>query len=536
MISNCSFSDNNGRGIALQDITADISISTVSVFRNKADGIAAERILGTIATSDTHSLNNSAHGIVVVDSSFRSFNLHQVSAAGNSHNGVYLVRVSLNKSVVSNSVFSRNSLHGFAYTAGSGEVEFRSVTAVFNTYSGVRFYDGKISTRFLACNLSRNNADGCCISNQDGAHQFYNCTVNSNSRHGISLYDSNQPPRHQFKDFTLTDSVVNDNTQYGLKLGPECQYWSESAVNVTMAISNNHIWRNSKGGIYLAPDSCSFSSSSLRPRKIEASVKENHFEENKANAFHVYCTGFFGFDAVIESNKFINNTDKVLTLLDDNRCGANYRSKPVNVEIRKNIFAKNRAQNILYIDYNSYPDTRFATVTNNSFEDNEYISTDLFPNFFHRTTTRAVVVLKEGIFTLRENIFENSGFALQFSTLRHDHRRLIDAKYNWWGAENECEIIDKIFDFRHRVQLSPVDFFPYFISSNKTRVSNSSILRPSCFLRKRTIGGIVDRPLALSIADSPYEVRDDITILANGSLMIPRNVTLLFPPRSVLCV
>ena len=137
MISNCSFSDNNGRGIALKDITADISISTVSVFRNKADGIAAERILGTIATSDTHSLNNSAHGIVVVDSSFKSFNLHQVSTKGNSRNGVYLVRVYLNKSVVSNSVFRRNSLHGFAYTARSGEVEFRSLTAVFNTYLNV---------------------------------------------------------------------------------------------------------------------------------------------------------------------------------------------------------------------------------------------------------------------------------------------------------------------------------------------------------------------------------------------------------------
>ena len=225
-----------------------------------------------------------------------SCNLHQVSNKGNSRNGFYLQRVAL-KSNVSDSIFNRNALHGFALSNGAGEIEFRNITAVFNTYSGVRFYDGKISSSFLACNLSRNNEDGCCISNQGGSHQFFNCTANLNSRHGISLFDvrrrhSSEPPRHQFKDFTLVDSIVNDNTQYGIKLGPECQYWSESVVNVTMTIDNNHICRNSKGGIYLAPDSCSWSSSSLKPRKVDAIVRDNHFEENKVNAFYVYCTGF----------------------------------------------------------------------------------------------------------------------------------------------------------------------------------------------------------------------------------------------------
>lgn len=134
---------------------------------------------------------------------------------------------------------------------------------------------------------------------------------------------------------------------------------------------------------------------------------------------------------------------------------------------------------------------------------------------------------------MRENVLENPSFPLQFSTLRHDHRRVIDAKFNWWGTEKECEIVDKIFDFRHRVQLSPVKFFPYLLSSNKSLVVDLSISRPSCFLRNGTIGGIVDRPLALSSEDSPYDVRDDVIILTNGSLVIPKNVSLLFPPRSV---
>lgn len=122
---------------------------------------------------------------------------------------------------------------------------------------------------------------------------------------------------------------------------------------------------------------------------------------------------------------------------------------------------------------------------------------------------------------------------MQFSTLRHDHKRIIDAKFNWWGTKQECEIVDKIFDFRHRVQLSPVEFFPYLLSSNKSCTVDLNIPRPSCFIRKASIGGILDRPLALTEVDSPYEVRDDVIILTNGSLVIPKNVTLLFPPRLV---
>ena len=523
--------------MTLKDLTGNFSISSTSVFRNKADGIAAERVLGIVTTTDTSFINNSANGLAILDSSFSSCKLHQVSTKGNSRNGLYLQRVAL-KANVSNSLFHGNGLHGFAFTNGAGEIEFRKITAVLNRYSGVRFYDGKASSKFFFSNLTSNNEDGCCMSNQGGTHQFFNCTANSNVRHGLSLFDvrrrsSSEPPRHQFIDFILVDSVIKDNTQYGLKLGPECQYWSESAVNVTMTINNNHIWRNSKGGIFLAPGSCSWSSSALRPRKIAATMRENHFEENKVNAFYVYCTGFFGLQAVIESNKFINNSDKVLTLLDDNNCGANYKSKPVNFDIRKNIFVKNRAENVLFIDYSSFPDARSATIANNSFENNEAGTKYLFPNLFHRTTTRAVIVLREGSFTLRENVFENPTFALQFSTLRHDHRRVIDAKLNWWGTEKECKIVNKIFDFRHRVQLSLVEFFPYLISSNKSHVVDSSILRPSCFLRNATIGGIVDRPLALSSEDSPYDVRDDVIILTNGSLVIPQNVSLRFPPRSV---
>ena len=538
MISNSTFNDNQGKGISLKDFTGKLMISATDVFRNKGEGMTTERISGEITATKARFNYNSANGLAIFDSSFVSCNLHELSNKGNVRNGVYLQRVAL-RSNVSDSTFSSNAHHGFAITNGAGEIDFRNINAFLNTYSGIRIYDGKVSSNFRSSNLSNNREDGCRISNQAGSHQFFNCTANSNLWYGLSLFDVRNmypPSRNQFTHFSLQDSTLTENTQYGLKLGPECQYWSDSVVNITVAISNNQIARNKKGGIILSPDSCSWSSSSLRPRRLDTVVINNYFEQNKGNTFYAYCTGFLGLDAVIESNTFINNTDKILTLFDNFACGANYKSNAVNVKIDKNVFTKNRAENVLYIDYGSFYETRHAIVRNNTFEDNEVNTKDLFPNFFRRSTTRAVIVLREGTFNLRENILDNVGFAFQLSTLRHDYRQSVDAKFNWWGTVEECEIVDKIFDFQHRVQLSPVDFFPYLLSSKKTRAVNSSIPRPSCFLRDARIGGILDRPLALSSSVSSFEVRDDIIILNNGSLSIPKNVTLQFPSRSAMVV
>ena len=512
-------------------------IDTTTVIRNGAGGMIAERISGTLTVTDSHFINNSANGLKILDSSFLSCNLHGLSSKENEGNGSYFHYVSSLNSDVFHSEFVGNTHNGFAIANSASQIAFRNFTAVLNMYSGVQIHDGLVSSSFESCNLSNNREDGCCISNQDGTHQFFNCTANSNLRHGVSFSDphrrlhSSSAPRHFFKQISLINNTINDNSQCGFKLAPEGQDASDSA-NITMEITNNQFMRNSRGGIFMSPEYYWWT----KPRRVQASVTANHFEQNKVNTFHVSSCVYL--EAVIKSNRFINNTDKVLALMNNDRCGSNKGRdlNPVKVEINENRFMKNRAENVLFIDFSSFPETISAIVRNNTFEDNEAATKDLFPNFYRRSTTRAVIVLKEGTFTVRENILENPKFAYQLSTLRADYQHSIDAKFNWWGTAEECKIVDRIFDFQHRLQLSPVEFFPYLLSSNKTRAVNSSISRPSCFLKGAKIGGIVDRPLALLSADSPYEVQDDIIILPNGSLYIPKNVTLQFPSRSTMVV
>ena len=542
VISNCTFNDNCGEGVSINKITGNIDISTSDALRNKEGGLSAQSIFGKITVTDTRIINNTHHGLKIQNGSFLSLNCHGVSTKGNSESGFYLQRVAL-KGNISDSAFDGNKNNGFVIANGAGNIQLRNISAVLNRGSGVRLYDGKVSSTFSSCNFSMNRRDGCSMSNQAGAHYFFNCTANSNLRHGVTLIDVrtyyNDKSRHQFRLFHLVETAVSDNGENGVNLGPYCHYWSESAANVTITIINNMIVRNGRGGIVLSPYSrCYYWHSQGKPRKVSAIFSNNNFERNRGRSFYVYCTGRFGLEAVMESNRFINNTDKVLTMVDDNQCGANYKaSRPVNVEIRENVFLKNQvSEKVVLIDFSSFPDARSATIINNTFEDNEAVTKNRFPKFYHRTTTRAVIVLKEGTFTIRENVFENPGFAFQISTLRHDHQRVVDAKLNWWGTADECKIIDRIFDFHHRVQLSPVDFFPYITSYNKTSVVNSNISRPLCFLRNESIGGILDRILVLSSGRSPYKVRDDIIVLTNGSLVIEKNVTLYFPPRSAMVV
>ena len=534
VISNCTFRDNHKKGISLTDFMGNTIIGTTTVIRNSAGGMTAERNSGTLTATDSHFINNSANGLEILDSSFLSCNLHGLSSKENEGSGSYFYYVASLNSNVSHSAFVGNAHNGIAIAKSASQIAFRNVTAVLNKYSGIQIYDGQVSSSFESCNWSNNREDGCCISNQAGTHQFFKCTANSNLRHGVSFsdpqQDSSSATKHFFKQLLLIDNTINDNTQYGFKLSPEGQYASDSA-NITMVITNNQFMRNSRGGIFLSPENFWWT----KPRRVQASVTDNHFEQNKVNAIHVFCVYL---ESVIESNRFINNTDTVLSLMNNNRCGSNTgrNVNPVKVEINENRFLKNRAENVLFIDYSSFPETISAIVKNNTFEDNEAATKDLFPNFYRRSTTRAVIVLKEGSFTLRENILENPKFAYQLSTLRPDYQHSIDAKFNWWGTAEECKIVDRIFDFQHRVQLSPVEFFPYLLSANKARAINSSIPRPSCFLKGAKIGGIVDRPLALLSEDSPYEVQDDIIILTNGSLSIPKNVTLQFSSRSAVVV
>ncbi|PFX21163.1 Macrophage scavenger receptor types I and II, partial [Stylophora pistillata] len=536
VLLNCSLSDNRGNGIFLKDFIGKVDISKTKFFRNGMDGVTVEHTYGKLTAVGSQFINNSAIGLRFLDSSFLPCNLRQLLFKRNGLDGLSIQRVAF-KGKISNSEFIENGYNGLLITDGAGEVVIQNVDAILNKQSGVMACNGRTSFEFRFCDFSRNQGDGCYIANRAEYHQFHNCSVNSNSGCGISLSDPSDYSslRHYFKGFILKDSTIQDNALFGIKLA----FWGENRDkfehNYTMVINRNSFVGNKRGGIVLSRISYWWYWWWYRnyPRKINFVVKNNHFEQNKINSIYVSCYSFLGSNSSIESNTFLNNSDGVVTFSPDDVCKLYHKDNTTIVTIDRNTFTKNRAENVIYIDYNLYPKTCSVSIRNNTFEDNEPPTKELFPNFFRRLTSRAVIVLKEGNFTVHDNIFENPEYTFQISSLLLDHHRIVDAEMNWWGTADGCKIVDRVFDFQHNSQLSQFQFFPYYTSVDKSVVST---VKPYCFLRGSNIGGSLDRLLTLSNADSPYDVRQDVVILTKGTLVIPKNVTLRFPPRSVMVV
>ena len=222
-----------------------------------------------------------------------------------------------------------------------------------------------------------------------------------------------------------------------------------------------------------------------------------------------------------------------MTFADGTNCGATI-TNPVELKFISNIFSNNIAENIIFLDFFNWPNIRRADIINNIFADNSV--TDLFPGFFRRSTKYAVVVLKEGNFSVHENKFVNLNFTFQISTMLYNFKSTIAAQRNWWGTDEQCSIRDKIFDFEDRVQLAKINYFPYLASSDTRDVVSDNVTRKSCFLKGNQLGGTLEEPLVLNDQGSPYTVQDDLIVLSNGSLTVAPNVSLIFPPRSAFVV
>ena len=222
-----------------------------------------------------------------------------------------------------------------------------------------------------------------------------------------------------------------------------------------------------------------------------------------------------------------------MTFDDGNNCGSGM-SDPVELRLISNTFTNNIGENVLFVDLYHWNDMRRTEIINNTFANNS--GTDLFPGVFRRSTKYAVVVLKEGNFTLHENMFVNPNFTFQISTILNNFKRTVAAQRNWWGTEKECDIREKIFDFEDRVQLARIDYFPYLASPDTRDVVSENTTRKSCFLQGHQLDGALDETLVLNDKSTPYIVKDDLIVLPNGSLTIAPNVTLIFPPRSVFVV
>ena len=553
---NSSLLENSGHGLLMVNTKAcNSNFERVLLTKNQLTGARLDGGTGFISVMNSDFLNNNEDGLSVAnqadDTSLEicngnfsnnvknglylqvlkgTFRAWKLSSGGNSENGVLLQQVS--KANISSSLMERNARSGLSVEQTIELLKVQNVSTSYNQGSGLTITNGKGIVILDSWSSDGNGEDGLYLLAQDGWVNIQDSFINENKRRGIYFCDGSDKRLQQFR---IQESKILLNQQGGINLSPLSSLpRSNPTRSISIELADNLVANNSGNGIQLSP--VYYNRYSYSYRKVYLTVERNFVLENKGTSFYVHCPAAYKLTAKIQNNSLQYNTGNVMTISDSDNCGGSVAEFPVNVEVQSNHFFNNSASDhVLFMDYYKWPQFRFALVKNNTFIGN-VVERYRHPSIRRRTIAKATVVVKEGNFTIVENVFDNPQISHQMATLLFNYKSVVVATSNWWGAKADCDISDVIFDFQDRLQLAAIEYFPFLLSTDRNDTAQGKVAREFCFMRGKSLGGALDRDLILADSSSPYNVVGDIIVLPNASLTIHRNVTLVFPPLSAFLV
>lgn len=546
-----TFLYNRKHGIYIGNVTGSVTFWSLNSSRNHGSGIAIEKGSVSLLISFCEASKNQDHGLEIynqINSNinisslevyesgrkglyFRDFSedscilISNLTSVRNRGDGAFFEKLSIRQFSVSTSSFNENYDHGLlAKKVVSANVAFWRASTSKNYNNGLFFQNGKGNISLQSWSSVGNNDNGLYLSAQEGKLQLNNCFIDGNKRNGIKLMDGQYA---KLQSFAFYNSVVSENENYGILIYVYMDNYYQTK-NYSLIFMNSTIANNSNGGILVYPY-CSYRYNRFI-RHVQLSFIENRVNGNQNDGLNVRSPEVYGLEALLRGNTFENNTGSSLKVTHNCR----YGNMPVHVHVLSNTFRKNKGDHVIFVDYGRLPDRRFSIVRNNTFDDNEVPET--FSTRYIRIKTQAVVTLKEGNFTVERNFFDNPSYPHDIATYLQERNRIISAKQNWWGTQDECKIKKRIFDFEDRLDLARIEYYPFLVSSDFTNLSFHIGVRPFCFLIGNQLGGILDQSLTLSKRNTSFQVISDVTVLSNGSLTIEGNVTLEFPLQAVFFV
>lgn len=546
-----TFLYNRKHGIYIGNVTGSITFWSLNSSRNHGSGIAIEKGSVSFQMSFCEASKNQDHGLEIynqINSNinisslevyesgrkglyFRDFSedscilISNLTSVRNRGDGAFFEKLSIKQFSVSTSSFNENYDHGLlAEKVVSANVAFWRASTSKNYNNGLFFQNGKGNINLQSWSSVGNNDNGLYLNVQEGKLQLNNCFIDGNKRNGIKLMDGQYA---KLQSFGFYDSVVSENENYGILIYVYMYNYYQTK-NYSLIFMNSTIANNSNGGILIYPY-CSYGYKRFI-RHVQLSFIENKVNGNQNDGLNVRSPEVYGLEALLRGNTFENNTGSSLKVTHNCR----YGNMPVHVHVLSNTFRKNKGDHVIFVDYGRLPDRRFSIVRNNTFNDNE--APETFSTRYIRIKTQAVVTLKEGNFTVERNFFDNPSYPHDIATYLQERNRIISAKQNWWGTQDECKIKKRIFDLEDRIDLARIEYYPFLVSSDFTNLSFHIGVRPFCFLIGNQLGGILDQSLTLSKRNTSFEVISDVTVLSNRSLTIEGNVTLEFPLQAVFFV
>ena len=250
-------------------------------------------------------------------------------------------------------------------------------------------------------------------------------------------------------------------------------------------------------------------------------VNDTVFESN--NNFEFIVDGFY-CNSSVARNRFQYNQCKKGCIV--------FSGTEKDLEINDNEIYDNSGRYIMEINMDSHtPYTRWvdARMMYNNFQRNRMSSQDQ-PITGPGTYTVGVRGLQN--ITINRNLFRNymhyEFLAGQSSSLLENY---LDITQNFWGTQDQMEILDKIFDFDDWNNFAIAEYHP-FLLYNRFDSEESYARRERVEIDlNQPLGGRIEESLTLSRRDQPYVVKSDLTVMPGASLIIEAGVELEFYPN-----
>ena len=550
------FQNNKNGGVLLNKVSGSMELQSVRSLQNQGEGISVRAGTVSLVINDGHFDENSGHGFFISNQLNSNINisntqfirnsggkgihlkdfsggcevrLSSISSLANSQDGAQFERVKAVSLNVTSSWFDGNTLHGVNINqVFTSNLNLHKISTSNNLKTGIFVSKGGTSVNIESWSSISNHIDGFYLEYQQGQLRLKDCFVDRNKRNGIWVADSFDS---RLQAAHLENCSVLENNRYGVIFDLTFGF-RQGSENYTVTVANSTIANNALGGCWFYPSACNWQLSYTLHRRVQLSFTGNKEEGNQKFGLYIHGPEWYELRAVFVNNDIRNNSGYAMKVASYNYGCPDHYSFPVDVTVLSNTFIKNRGEYIVYVDYNAFPKMRYIVLKNNTFLENRGIQS-FFSNHV-RIRTQAALAIKDGTVIVVHNSFVNPLLPHEMMTLLKDHERVIQAIENWWGSGDECKVKERIFDFDDRVELAQIQYYPFLNSFNSTNVHNGS--RALCFLQGMTLGGTLNRTVALSKNSGIYQVIGDVIVLPKGVLTIDANVTLEFPPQAVFIV
>ena len=548
--------DNQNRGVNFENMTGSVVLENVTSSKNQESGIEIKSGSLSLSMAGSHMNENLRQGLYIsnlLDSCINISNTEFLRSGGpgiyfkdflevcqillsditslENSNGALLERVKANNLEVTSSSFDRNTLNGvYVRQVFTDNLNFQKISTSYNFKSGVVFYQGSSTMNIESWSSIGNQYHGFSLSYQEGQLMLKNCYVYGNKQNGLWLVDSYNA---RLQSAQLKNCSILKNSIYGVSFSLRSEF-QQGVEDYAVIVTNSTIANNALGGCLFYNSGCR--RSYILHRRVRLSFTGNRVEGNQKFGLYIQGPDWYELTAVLANNEIKNNSGYALKVASyySYYCSV-YDSFPVHVRVISSTFIMNIGEYTVLVEYDGLPTKQYIDFSNNSFIDNRAIQS--FSSSYVRTKTQAVLGVKEGTITVEHNSFVNPLFPHEMATLLKDHERVIQARENWWGSQDECKVEERIFHFRDRIELAQIQYYPFLDSIYSSNVKIYNGTRRTCFLQGRNkLGGILNQTVTLPKDSDTYQVVGDVIILSNGVLTIEENNTLEFPLKSVFIV